>query len=300
MKYFNLLITIIFFPLIVNAQIVNTPFTYQGELTINGNPANGSYDMTFDAYELSSGGSSLLLFGADEHLGVTVTNGLFTVTDVDFGDLVFTSGSDTWIELAIKPAGSGGAYTVMSPRQKITSAPYAIKSGFANTAKQAEDLSVTASANDVLVYDGTNWASGGNKIRVSSIGVSVGTTSVPPANGLRVGGKANFDDDLNQNINKSGLPKYLINATCGTGITSISTKDLTGNNGQAIIEGSTTTGYCFITMPVSISSKFWIATLEESDGGAVSCAMGSSTQLNCQIVDKNGTYQGGDFQLIIF
>ncbi len=38
MKYFNFLMTLIFLPLMVNAQAVNVPFTYQGELTVNGSP----------------------------------------------------------------------------------------------------------------------------------------------------------------------------------------------------------------------------------------------------------------------
>ena len=299
MKYIKTILILLSFPFMVFSQVVNTPFTYQGELMVNGAPANGSYDMTFDAFGMATGGSSLLTFGSDAHLGVTVSNGIFTVQNVDFGNLVFTGGADTWIELAVKPAGSG-SYVTLSPRQKITSAPYAIKSDFANTASQAADLSVAASANDVLVYDGSNWKSGGTKIRVSNIGVSVGTTSVPPANGLRVGGVANFDNDLNQNINKSGLPKYMISATCGNGTTSITTKDLTGNNGQATIQGSTTAGYCFITFPVSILNNFWIASSVDNDGGTTSCASVSNVQLNCQRVNKVGTYVNGDFQLIIF
>jgi hypothetical protein len=218
MKYFKILSVMIFFPIALSAQAVNTVFTYQGELVVNGSPANGNYDMAFDAYDMLTGGSSLLLFGADIHTNVTVTNGIFTISDVDFGNLVFTGGADTWIELAVKPVSSG-TYNTLSPRQKITSAPYAIKADFSNTATSASDLSVTANANDVLVYDGTNWKSGGNKIRVSSVGVSVGTTSIPPTNGIRVGGvlKADGNAELNSDLSVIGStvmgPSFLGTAT---------------------------------------------------------------------------------------
>ncbi len=192
MKTIKLLSVLIFFPLLVNAQAVNTVFTYQGELFVNGSPANGTYDMSFDAYGGATGGTSLLFFGADIHTGVVVTNGIFTVPDVDFGNLIFSGSADTWLELAIKPTSSG-SYNTLSPRQKITTAPYAVKADFANNATIANDLSVTATASEVLVFDGTNWKSGGNKIRVSNVGVSIGTTSVPPPDGLRVGGALQVD-----------------------------------------------------------------------------------------------------------
>ena len=286
-------------PVFVSAQAVNTLFTYQGELLDNGAPANGSYDMTFDAFELSSGGNSLLLFGADEHLAVQVTNGLFTV-NVDWGNVIFSSGADSWLELAIKPAGSG-SYVTLPTRQKITSAPYAIKSDFSNSANKASDLSVTGSANDVLVFDGTNWKSGGNTIRVSSVGVSVGTTSVPPSNGLRVGGVANFDDDLNQDFSKAGLPKYMVSVNCGNGTTSIAGLDLTGANGSFSMASTSTAGYCYITFPVSIAGKFWVVNAENNDGAHVSCDIRANTdELACQRVDRQGAYQYGKYQIIIF
>lgn len=288
-------------PIITSAQIVNTQFTYQGELLNSGSPANGLYDITFDAYQFSSGGPSLLLFGPDEHLGVTITNGLFTVNDVDFGNLVFATGADTWIEVGIRPS-AGGSYTILPQRQKITSSPYAIKSDFANTANLADNLQITgASANDVLVHDGTKWATGGNKIRVSSIGVSVGTTSVPPSDGLRVGGDTNLDGDITQDLSKTGLPKYLVYARCNSGSTAISGNDLTGGNGSFSVTGTATTGYCYITFPASISGKYWIASAIDNDGAQTSCDIrADTTQLACQRVDRQGNYDWGDFNIVVF
>lgn len=288
-------------PMLASAQIVNTPFTYQGELLSSGSPANGTYDITFDAFLQSSGGTSILFLGPDEHLGVTITNGLFTVNDVDFGNLAFATGADVWIEIGIRPS-TGGSYTILPERQKITSSPYAIKADFANTASSADNLQIFgASANDVLVYDGSNWKSGGNKIRVSSVGVSVGTTSIPPTDGLRVGGDTNLDGNITQGLSKTGLPKYLVYARCNDGSNAISGNDLTGNNGNFSITSTATAGYCFITFPASISGKYWIASAVNNDGAQASCDIrADTTQLACQRVDRQGNYQWGDFNIVVF
>ena len=51
-----------------------------------------------------------------------VSNGLFTVT-LDFGSGIFT-GADRWLEINVRTNG-GGAFTTLSPRQRITTVPYA-------------------------------------------------------------------------------------------------------------------------------------------------------------------------------
>ena len=261
---------------------------------------NGAYDMSFDAFQLATGGTSLLFFGADIHANVTVTNGLFTVNNVDFGNLAFSSGADVWIELAVKPVSSS-TYTTLSPRQQITSAPYAIKADFSNNANIAGDLNIAgATAHDVLVFDGSNWKTGGNKIRINSIGVSVGTTSVPPADGLRVGGVAKFDNDLNQNITKAGLPKFMLDVTCENGSVSVATNNLTGGAAGATITSTNTIGFCLIGFPVSIANNFWVVNSDDNDGGNASCGLNTNTELACQRVDRHGTYQYGKFQIIIF
>ena len=68
------------------------------------------------------------------NLSVEVTNGVFAV-QLDFGASVF-DGSLRFLEISIRPAGSPGAFTVLSPRQPVTSAPYAIRSETATNASQ--------------------------------------------------------------------------------------------------------------------------------------------------------------------
>jgi hypothetical protein len=55
-----------------------------------------------------------------------VTNGLFIVT-LDFGVGVF-NGAERWLEIGVRSNG-GGAFVTLSPRQKLTAAPYAIIAG---------------------------------------------------------------------------------------------------------------------------------------------------------------------------
>ena len=56
-----------------------------------------------------------------------MADGLFTVA-LDFGSGAFT-GAARWLEIAVRcPAGSG-TYTTLSPRQALTSSPYAVFSG---------------------------------------------------------------------------------------------------------------------------------------------------------------------------
>lgn len=96
-------------------------FTYQGRLDEAGTPANGLYDLRFVVYDAETGGSAV--GGALIHAATTVSNGLFTV-NLDFGPGVF-DGSDRWLEIAVRPTGSG-AFTVLEPRQLVTSTPYAL------------------------------------------------------------------------------------------------------------------------------------------------------------------------------
>jgi hypothetical protein len=107
-----------------------TAFTYQGRLTDAGNPANGNYDLQFKLFDALGGGAQQ---GATlARNPVTASAGVFTVT-LDFGANVF-SGAARYLEIGVRPAGSGSAYTVLTPRQPLTPTPYAIQSLNAATA----------------------------------------------------------------------------------------------------------------------------------------------------------------------
>jgi alpha-tubulin suppressor-like RCC1 family protein len=129
---------------------LSTAFTYQGELTQFGGPANGAFDLRFRLYELAAGGLRV----GDELCAddVVVTNGKFTVA-LDFG-AQFT-GQMRWIELEVR-ADTGAScsdmtgYELLAPRQELTATPnatFAVSAGAAASANTA-NFAVTAGSAD--------------------------------------------------------------------------------------------------------------------------------------------------------
>jgi hypothetical protein len=115
------------FGAVESLQAQGTAFTYQGQLSSGGNPANGSYDLTFSLYNSTSLASPIIA-GPVTNSAVAVTNGLFTV-QLNFGPGIF-SGTNYWLQIAVRTNGTAG-FTTLSPRQPLLPEPYAI---FANTA----------------------------------------------------------------------------------------------------------------------------------------------------------------------
>lgn len=103
------------------AQAIGTAFTYQGELTAAGVPANASYDMEFRAFDALTDGAQI--GPTVTRPAVPVSHGLFSVA-LDFGAGQF-AGDRQWLEIRIRPAGSG-SYETLLPRTEITAAPYAL------------------------------------------------------------------------------------------------------------------------------------------------------------------------------
>ncbi len=108
--------------------------TYQGRLTDAGAAANGQYDLQFTAYAASTGGTAqsekIIIENAQ------VTNGVFTV-HLDFGSSLSNNNNAQFLEIGVRAGTSTGAFTVLTPRQPITSVPYAINADFAANATNA-------------------------------------------------------------------------------------------------------------------------------------------------------------------
>ncbi len=105
------------------AAAAPTAFTYQGRLTEAGAPANGAYDLRFSLFAADSGGLPL---GTLTQSNVVVGNGLFSAI-LDFGSNVVASANST-LEISVRRAGSAADFVALSPRQLLTSAPFAIRS----------------------------------------------------------------------------------------------------------------------------------------------------------------------------
>ena len=105
-----------------------TSFTYQGRLTDGGTPANGTYEIQFTLWDATAGGTQ-----QPQPAPVTITRtnvfvsaGALTVQPLDFGPSAFP-GVDRYLEISVR-RNAIDPLTTLSPRQQITSTPYAIRS----------------------------------------------------------------------------------------------------------------------------------------------------------------------------
>ena len=122
----------------VTAMAQTTTFTYQGRFTDGGTAANGIYDMQFKLFDSPTVGAGNQIGTTITNPSVTMSDGVFTV-QLDFGAAAFP-GADRYVEIGVRSSGSSSAYTVLSPRQQLTSSVYAIKARSATTADNATQL----------------------------------------------------------------------------------------------------------------------------------------------------------------
>ncbi|HLF27767.1 MAG TPA: glycosyl hydrolase family 28-related protein [Anaerolineae bacterium] len=100
---------------------VGTAFTYQGQLHNASGPITANCDFRFTLWNAPSGGAQI---GAlQTKTSVALTEGVFTIPDLDFGSGAF-NGDARWLQIAVKCPGDA-AYTTMNQRQALTAAPYA-------------------------------------------------------------------------------------------------------------------------------------------------------------------------------
>lgn len=117
-----------------------TEFTYQGSLKDGASSANGSYDFEFRLYDAVSGG--VQIGPTLSRNGTAVAAGSFS-TNLDFGNGF--PGADRYLEIGLRPVGGGG-FTLLTPRQRISSAPYAFKAMIAQTAVGATNAATATNS----------------------------------------------------------------------------------------------------------------------------------------------------------
>jgi trimeric autotransporter adhesin len=124
---------------VVSAQ--SSVFTYQGQLQDSHGPANGLVDFEFRLFDEPASGQQIGL--ANNQAAVSVSNGLFVVS-LDFGPTVFTGGA-RWLEISVR-TNRNEVFNLLSPRQPLTPAPYAIfalNASNAGLASSVADGSIT-------------------------------------------------------------------------------------------------------------------------------------------------------------
>jgi hypothetical protein len=135
-------------------ELMGTAFTYQGQLVKNGSPIRDTCDFSFSLWDAASDGAQV---GTTQtKAGVSVSNGLFTIPDLDFGNAAF-GGDARWLAIAVQCSGDGG-YTDLSPRQKLTATPYALYAASTGALQGRPVASTLPGSGQVLEWDGSAWS----------------------------------------------------------------------------------------------------------------------------------------------
>jgi len=156
-------------PAVAPQAAAGTGFTYQGRLTDGGSPTTGTYDLRFILYNALVGGSQIGRTLSRNN--VTVADGFFTV-ELDYGAGAFV-GAARWLEISVRRGSETGDYTVLSPRQPISSVPYAV---YALNTDVSGGVEVSSAAGDGVHIveagdDGVHVESTiGHGVRLDSVG----------------------------------------------------------------------------------------------------------------------------------
>ncbi|HXI89057.1 MAG TPA: hypothetical protein VNO24_03490, partial [Blastocatellia bacterium] len=214
-----------------------TAFTYQGKLNDSGNLANGSYDLQFKLFDTATVGTGTQQGTTVTVPNVTVTNGIFTV-QLDFGVCASCFDSSArFLEIAVKPT-SGSTFTTLSPRQPITSTPYAIN------AAQLGGLAASG-----FLQNSTTQQVGSN-FNISGDGTAGGTLSANFVNAttrfnlngqsvLSAAGSQNLFAGISAGTNNTGTNNAFFGSSAGTANTSGNDNAFFGaHSGQANTTGT--------------------------------------------------------------
>lgn len=201
-----------------------TTFTYQGRLQDGSAAANGSYDFQFTLWDAMSGGtqqpppSPITV----TRTSVQVASGVFT-TQLDFGANAFP-GPNRYLEISVRLAGSG-AFTILSPRQQITSTPYAVRSLTASSADNVPVSGVPSGSGNYIQNTTSQQAS--TNFNISGNGTAGGALSGNVVNAtnsynignvpmLRIPGLYNLFAGANAGLgNTTGSSNTLVGARSG-------------------------------------------------------------------------------------
>jgi hypothetical protein len=223
---------LLFFLLQTGARAQTTAFTFQGRLNDNGTIANGSYDIQLKLYDTAGAGTGTQI-GVTTFSGVSVTNGVFTVQP-DFTANAFP-GPDRFVEVGVKPGGSGNPFTILSPRQPITPAPYALHSLNSVTANSATNATTATTATSATTATNSTQLGGqpaSNYVQTADARLS--DARVPLAGSTNYIQNTTTQETGNFNISGTGL----VGSKVGVGTTTPQSR--LHVNGTSWFQGDTT------------------------------------------------------------
>jgi len=190
------------------ASAQTTAFTYQGRLDESANPAAGSYDFQFKLFDTVVVGTGTQQGSTLTRTAVTVTRGLFTVS-LDFGVAPF-AGPDRFLEIAVKKP-SDSTFTILGPRQALTSEPYAIRSRGAAAADSLSAACVNCvGSGQILDVQGAQVT---GPIAGSQISGPIPVASVPAGSGFYIQNGTSPQASASFNVAGSGVAAVFDAAT---------------------------------------------------------------------------------------
>jgi hypothetical protein len=188
---------------VLSATPLGTAFTYQGHLNDNGQPANGSFDISFqlhaDPLRIVPVGNPVI------HTNVHVANGLFSV-ELDFQTERATKfgspfdGDAHWLEIQVRPFKTA-SFVTLSPRQRLTPTPNAIYAANAGSAQHATEAlqatSATTAANATHAASADQATSAANAAHANTAGQAAAAQTAPWSGltGVPAGIKDGVDND---------------------------------------------------------------------------------------------------------
>ncbi len=227
----------VFFALCITATASPTAFTYQGNLSIGGAPAQGIYDLEFSVFTSETGTNRS---GPVNATSVTLTNGSSTFTVMlDFGTTFY--GEPRWLEIAAR-TNNDFNFTILTPRQELRSVPYATMAYNASnllgtlpaTQLSGKVSNAQLSSNSITITAGTGLGGGG----VVTLG---GVTTLSNTGVRSVTG--------NSDITASPTNGAVVLTTTGTSTNSISTLVKRDSNGSFAATSITLTGNLTLPAP---------------------------------------------------
>jgi predicted outer membrane repeat protein len=188
------------------AALVSSSFTYQGQLKNAGAAVNARCDFIWDIFADASGGTSL---ATDTDTNVQLANGLFTaVINVPASVM---DGNGRYVGIQVRCPTGTGAYTILSPRQELQAAPYAL--GLRLPFSHAINSSIAPA----FTINNTGGTGDSPAIRGSSVGsdgvqgLSTGAASAD--NGV-------YGETNSSSTNEAGVKGFSTNAAAGGYFTS--------------------------------------------------------------------------------
>jgi hypothetical protein len=262
----------------IQAVVLGNSFTYQGRLTDGGSPANGTYDLRFILYDAESGGSQV--GGTVNREDVNVANGLFTV-DLEFGATAF-NGEARWMEIAVRPGASAASHTVLSPRQGVSPAPYALYAkaagGFAvplTAAGNSDGAPASTTGLFTVTQSGTGIAIAGNR-------TSTDAAAYPAVLGTNAGGGAGVQGE-STNAAGTGVQGF---ATGTNGIGGY----FSGATGAKVVSSTVAGTALDVDGPIRVSGTNPTAFVHVATSGnttVAQCGDDQCTEINNPLINGN-------------